>query len=95
MEQHSINLFWTNEFDALSGRSLYLSAQTRTSSRDGYGHPTKLEVTLYIESKELQHAVPTEGYGVASVSGKVPWHLRQSHPARIQDHNRAQLPENF
>jgi len=71
-EQHAINLPWTKEFDAPSGRFLSLSAQKKTAARDGYGQPTKLEVTLYVDGKEIQHAETTEDYGVASVSGKVP-----------------------
>ena len=71
-EQHAINLPWTKEFDAPSGRLLYLSAQKRTASRDGYGHPTKLEVTIHVDGNVIQHAETTEDYGVASVSGKVP-----------------------
>src|ERR1035438_4268886 len=70
-EQHAINLPWTKEFDAPSGRSLYLSAQKRTAARDGFGHPTKLEATLYVDGKVVQHAVTTEDFGIASVSGKV------------------------
>ena len=71
-EQHAINLPWTKEFDAPSGGLLYLSAQKRTASRDGYGHPTKLEVTIYVDGNVIQHAETTEDYGVASASGKVP-----------------------
>jgi hypothetical protein len=71
-EQHAIPVPWTKEFDVPSGKSLYLSAQKKTAARDGFGHPTKLEVGLYVDGREIQHAVTTEDYGLATVSGKVP-----------------------
>jgi hypothetical protein len=62
-EQHTVPIPWTKEFDAPTGRFLYLSAQNKG---DGL-----LEATIYVDAKAIQHAETTERYGIASVSGTV------------------------